>query len=432
MKDVVGQTRGSMGYRITAIGFAACLGAVLAVVPAWAGWNSPVADAELRARLTASGPAALVQSGHIVNLGIAETAASEIFFLPSLGDTVPGTTRFSFDADGISLSAQYANQPSLSLTMPARQNAYFLRELSLRATLAPGLDLELARWQTPLGANQWDWRPANAYGLPLLGAPGLSSRYAGLRNSGNYVGASIALLGDLRLRLGYASSSIELIPNAPGALPYGLAASLGKLQTAQTNTAGLDWNFADWGGIGLSASQGREIGSFLGSAVSGPIRAATAAETTALGISARVGFGGGWVTTFAYNEGVTQLNLSSNGIVTNFDPVRSQAFGFAIAKRGLFGDDVLGMTVSRPLRNFSVGNLNAMFAPGSNSVLGMPTPTFAPVGTDAKEADFTLGYVTTFMDGALALQANAAYQLNANGDQGQDAVSVLSRARIQF
>ena len=107
-------------------------------------------------------------------------------------------------------------------------------------------------------------------------------------------------------------------------------------------------------------------------------------------------------------------------------------FGFAIAKRGLFGDDVLGMTVSRPLRNFSVGNLNAMLAPGSNSVLGMPTSSFAPVGTDAKEADFTLGYVTTFMDGALALQANAAYQLNANGDQGQDAVSVLSRARIQF
>ncbi|MCH8006740.1 MAG: hypothetical protein IH888_11005 [Planctomycetes bacterium] len=391
-----------------------------------------MADAELRARLAASGPAAQDESGHIVNLDIAGTAAREFFFLSFLGDTAPGATRFSFDADGILLNGQYANQPSLSLTAPARQTAYFLRGLSLRATLAPGLDLELARWQTPLGANQWDWRPANAYGLPLLAAPGLHSHYAGFGNSGNYIGASVTLLGDLRLHFGRASSSIELISNAPGALPYDFAASLGGLHTAQTNTAGLDWNFADWGGIGLSASQGREMGSLLSSAVSGPIRAATAAETTALGISARVGFGGGWVTTFAYNEGVTQLNLSSNGIVTNFDPVRSQAFGFAVAKRGLFGNDVLGMTVSRPLQNFAAGNLSVMLTPSPDSVLGVPTPTFAPVGTDAKEADFELGYVTTFMDGALALQANAAYQLNANGDQGQDAVSVLSRARIQF
>lgn len=421
-----------MGNRIAAAGFAACVGAVLAIAPAWAGWNSPVADAELRAKLSASGPAAQADDGHIANLGIAGTAAREFFFLSFLGDTAPGVTRFSFDADGILLSGQYANEPSLSLTAPARQTAYFLRELSLRATLVPGLDLELARWQTPLGANQWDWRPTNAYGLPLLAAPGLHSRYAGFGNSGNYVGASVTLLGDLRLHFGRASSSIELISNAPGALPYDFAASLGGLQTAQTNTAGLDWNFADWGGIGLSASRGREMGSLLGSAVSGPIRAATAAETTALGISARVGFGGGWVTTFAYNEGVTQLNLSSNGIVTNFDPVRSQAFGFSIAKRGLFGDDVLGMTVSRPLQNFAAGNLRVMLAPSPDSVLGVPTPTFAPVGTDARESDFELGYVTTFMDGALALQANAAYQLNANGDQGQDAVSVLSRARIQF
>jgi hypothetical protein len=36
------------------------------------------------------------------------------------------------------------------------------------------------------------------------------------------------------------------------------------------------------------------------------------------------------------------------------------------------------------------------------------------------------------MDGALALQANTTYRLNANGEQGQDAVSVLSRAQIKF
>ena len=50
----------------------------------------------------------------------------------------------------------------------------------------------------------------------------------------------------------------------------------------------------------------------------------------------------------------------------------------------------------------------------------------------APETDIQLGYVTNFLDGALALQANASYQMNYQGQTGATAVSLLSRAKIKF
>ena len=38
----------------------------------------------------------------------------------------------------------------------------------------------------------------------------------------------------------------------------------------------------------------------------------------------------------------------------------------------------------------------------------------------------------SFMDGALALQANASYQMNYQGQTGATSLSVLSRAKIKF
>src|SRR6185437_8710787 len=66
---------------------------------------------------------------------------------------------------------------------------------------------------------------------------------------------------------------------------------------------------------------------------SGALAVAQAANTSAVGLSARAGFGSGWVTTVSYSEGVTQLDLRANSI--------------AIAKHGLFADnDSLGLEQS--------------------------------------------------------------------------------------
>ena len=64
-----------------------------------------------------------------------------------------------------------------------------------------------------------------------------------------------------------------------------------------------------------------------------------------------------------------------------------------------------------------------------NLVIGHEQVSLAP-GTP--ETDVELGYVTTFLDGALALQANAGYQMNLAGQKGQNSVTVLSRAKINF
>ncbi len=51
--------------------------------------------------------------------------------------------------------------------------------------------------------------------------------------------------------------------------------------------------------------------------------AAGTVELLSLGISARVGFGEGWVTTIAYSGGVTQLDLSRNGLIASPETVSS-------------------------------------------------------------------------------------------------------------
>ena len=50
----------------------------------------------------------------------------------------------------------------------------------------------------------------------------------------------------------------------------------------------------------------------------------------------------------------------------------------------------------------------------------------------APESDVQLGYVTNFLNGAVSLQTNAAYQTNYQGQPGATSVSLLSRAKIKF
>jgi hypothetical protein len=158
---------------------------------------------------------------------------------------------------------------------------------------------------------------------------------------------------------------------------------------------------------------------------------ADSASTNAVGVSARVGFGSGWVTTVSYGEGVTQLDLRSTNIPSGSDTLHSRAYSVAIAKHGLFANnDSLGLAVSRPLQSFSgglglttdIGDFGGILSTGQNVSLANRSP----------ETDFEMGYVTTFFDGALALQANAAWQQNLAGQPGVNSLAVLSRAKINF
>jgi hypothetical protein len=275
--------------------------------------------------------------------------------------------------------------------------------------LASGVQLELSR-----GRN---WDP---YADLFPAAAALNSNY--LSGTNTRASASFAIGKDVSFDASHVSLGLDALSDAqPGGLARDLATRLGAdLPSNGTTTANLNWNFSDWGGVALLASHSNGDAALL-SNIPAALRGAGTTDSSALGISARVGFGEGWVTTLTYAEGVTQLDLSRDKLVSSGDPVRSQAYGIGLAKKGLFGDDAFGIALSRPLQIYtgSVG-------------FGALNTNFALANTQARESDVELGYVTSFLDGTLALQANAAYQLNAAGTRGQNALTGVARAKLNF
>jgi hypothetical protein len=278
--------------------------------------------------------------------------------------------------------------------------------LSPRPTIggaSEGIQLDLAR-----GRN-WD---AYADLFPASGS--LTSAY--LSGTTTSAAVTFALGHDVNLQVGHTALGLGALNGTqPSDFARDLASRLSPdLRNIGTTSASLNWNVTDWAALGISASH--STGTPLLN--SGALRSAVPGDSTALGISARVGFGEGWVTTLAYSEGVTQLGLNRE---KPGDPLRSEGYGIGFAKQGLFGDDALGIALSRPLQIYTGNNGFSSF-----------NPNFALANTQARESDLALGYVTTFLDGTLALQANAAYQLNAAGAKGQNAVAGVARAKLNF
>jgi hypothetical protein len=138
-----------------------------------------------------------------------------------------------------------------------------------------------------------------------------------------------------------------------------------------------------------------------------------------------VGLGGGWVTTASYSEGSTQLELRPGAFAPDAS-LHSESYGVAVAKHGLFSkNDALGVAFARPAPNFSstftTDTSNDLQFFGRDKLLGT-----------APETDIELGYKTEFFGDSFALQANASYQMNFGGQPNNNAVSLLSRAKIKF
>lgn len=171
------------------------------------------------------------------------------------------------------------------------------------------------------------------------------------------------------------------------------------------------------------ASRTSERDGLLGASLMG-----SSGNTSAIGVNARVSLGNGWVTTASYSEGISQLDMRPGQ--TPFiagNELRTRSYGIAIAKNGLFGDDALGLAVSRPALGADGGEFITMSGGDPRFfVRNSMMPGSAP------ETDIEVGYVTTFLDGSLALQTNASYQMNFAGQYGANAVQLLSRARIKF
>lgn len=304
-----------------------------------------------------------------------------------------------------------------------------LRDLAISDSLSDGLSLRFG-YGFDLGRSfeATDVRGAPEFAGIFLSPADLNA--SGFGQSGVRVGTSVDLGGGVNLDLGGEISGPDR-PSVLQPLPYpaGSNSALDR-NGRQSMLAGVDWKFAPWGGVALSASHQATHSGFIGSAASFSALSLSRA-TNALGAAGHVAFGNGWVTSFSYNQGVTQLDLRPSGNLLAANNLRSRSYGIAVAKHGLFGDDSLGLAVSRPLDpNYGI-DLGG--SAGGDPFDGFIASNTHPIlAGQAAETDLQLGYVTTFMDGALALQANAGYQMNAAGQTGNNGVTVLSRAKINF
>ena len=364
--------------------------------------------------------------------GVLDPAFRSGTFAAVLAEPPASTIAFRFGNDAIQGSGLLERDFNFDPNNPfAETSALSLRDVIVSAALTPNMDVTFAQGRD-LAAMGALGGGISSYDSLFLSTAGMRSPYLSLTDGGIYAGMALRLDDALQLRIGHAAlgsdaAARQSLANAGlGALPRDLALQLVGERSAGTTAASLDWNFADWGTLGATASRTSESGELLGAT---PLAIATASETAALGVSARVGFGAGWVTTISYSEGVTQLDLRPTGVVASPETFKTRSYGITFAKEGLFGDDTLGLSLSRPLQAYDgdTGLLGRIALDGggrfgeSRGLLG-----------GAQESDIEFGYVTSFLGGSLALQANAAYQVNANGQRGENAVSVVSRAKINF
>lgn len=360
----------------------------------------------------------------------------------SFQDTVPFATAMQTGFGTVTASGYAVRtttpDPFAAQLGRADDRRYGLRDFQLAMSVAPGVTVR-AGYRTRMAGriNGYDAFGSGAYDGLFFSASAVNSPYLSLTDGGNYLQTSVRIADGLDLHFGAASLDRQ---QAEFAVPVFSTLDqlrnpqrFANLRQAQATEAGVSWNFARWGGLGVTASNITERNGLLGGVNSNSLSMLRSAKTTAIGLTARFGFGEGWVTTVSYNEGITRMNLQPNGIGSNADTFRSRAFGVAVAKHGLFGNsDSLGLALSRPVQVYNGGvNLAPISRVDSSSALGLGYDHVSLAGA-TPETDVELGYTTTFFDGALALQANAGYQMNFAGQSGTNALTVLSRAKINF
>ena len=245
------------------------------------------------------------------------------------------------------------------------------------------------------------------------------SGFMGLASGGHYVGATYMPSSDLHIRLGATqwTDRFDRLALAPAATGLPLAYDRGY---SQSLVAGMSWDVSSWADLGVDALRNvqQNLNAVSNLASGGKI------DTQALEMTAHMRFGNGWVTTASYSQGLSQLDQRSQ--VPTID---TRSYSIAIAKHGLFGEDALGFSFSRPTLGLLDNGFNAVSASGDLPPLFIANDRFP---NQTQETDLQLGYVTMFFDGALALQTNAAYQMNYQGQTGATSVSLLSRAKIKF
>lgn len=353
-----------------------------------------------------------------------------------------GSQAFAAGSDGSSDAARAIDIPSLLSAAPlssdggnfvAQQNLVERFLLAAHITSSSVLNPVDNLDPIDIGSGQ----SSDAYSALYHSIALDNSPYALLTGGGNYFGSTFPLADRVQAHIG----AFAIGPERPqfGAEDFSYfnqvegQQALYEMGKSQSGVAIVDWDFASWGALGLMATEASEQNGLLDGINSSAYGAMKSSQTSTVGMTAHVGFGDGWVTTLSYNEGLTQLALRPIAIGNASDSFHSRAYGFSVAKHGLFDEnDSLGLALTRPLQVYSGGAQFTTDGFDTNIADFQLARQFMSLTNTTPETDFELGYVTTFMGGAIALQANAGYQMNVDGFGGNNALTVISRAKINF
>ena len=247
-----------------------------------------------------------------------------------------------------------------------------------------------------------------------------------LANGGAYAGATWMPSATLHLRAGASLRNNRLDSFSFNPVSSFLPSAADTSQS-RSLLAGATWDLSDWSAIGLTAVHTEQSGAPFGANPLGNLSTSSQVSANALSVAARLKLGSNWVTTASADIAGSLAQLDQRAAPQPAAETRSYAI--AIAKHGLFGDDALGFSFSKPMPGVLDNGFDMVTASGDVPPMFVAGNHFA---SQTPETDLQLGYVTSFDNGAVALQANAAYQMNYQGQTGATSLSVLSRAKIKF
>ncbi|NOT40212.1 MAG: S8 family serine peptidase [Alphaproteobacteria bacterium] len=335
-----------------------------------------------------------------------------------------------FAGNGFSASGFVSEETTNAVLGGARHSAF--SDMVVRARLGEGATLIVGHNAGLQGqVNALDLAASEAYDGLFLSASALNSPFLALTEEADLLGAGVALTDTLTLTFGHARGQENATfgledeqLTAEEAYAY-LTQDQSHARSAENTLAAVSWRFAPWGVAGVNIAQTGEANSLLGSDEAGALMLTADAATTSVGFGVRANLGDDWVASASWSHGSTAATPVANGLVQSFSGIESQAYGFALAKRGVFGNvDSLGLAISRPL-HITSGTAVATASTGvtetreivySTEVLDLASPT--------PETDFELGYSTIVGEGLL-LQTSAMYQQNAGGVSGENAVAAF-------
>lgn len=331
--------------------------------------------------------------------------------------------------------------PAVFAATPASRDVVqgYMSNLALSASPSDDVTFDLGYKLRLAGRiNAYDANSSEAYSGLYLSASAVNSPYASLTDGGNYVGTTIKVTDNLDVRTGFTwmtpSGQQSVVPASDLLAYYDMHHQTAPFEQRNADSAvmSVSWNFANWGGLGVVASQTAEHNGVLGGTGSGALNVAHAANTSAIDASVRIALGDNWLATVSYGEGLTRLDLQPDGLLTSASALRSRSYGIAVATRDVLGDDSVGFALTRPMHIYEgSGTLTAATAvdDAGNLTIGHAAIGFAE---STPETDLEVGYTKSFLEGRLALQSDAAYQMDVAGQTGRNAATFVTRLRLSL